>query len=130
MPCSDGIEPVRGQLRPEDAANRHRVIVMDLMVKGVEQKMMLTRAFRTLVVIGALLLLADNSAAWACAVCFGAADSPMTQGMNMAILLMLGILACVATGFVMFFIRLFKLSRASVGRDLQVQRPASVEGSY
>ena len=130
MPCSDGIESVCGQLRPEDAANRHRVIVMDLMVNGGEQNMMLTRAFRTLVVISALLLLADNSAAWACAVCFGAADSPMTQGMNMAILLMLGILACVATGFVMFFIRLFKLSRASVGRDLQVQRSASVEGSY
>ena len=106
------------------------MIDVDLTVKDVEQPMMVTRAFRTLAVLSVALLVADNSAAWACAVCFGAADSPMTQGMNMAILLMLGILACVATGFVMFFIRLFKLSRASVGRDLQVQRSAGLEGSY
>ena len=130
MPRRGGVEHLRGRLRPEDAADRHRVIDVDLTVKDVEQPMMVTRAFRTLAVLSVALLVADNSAAWACAVCFGAADSAMTQGMNMAILLMLGILACVATGFVMFFIRLFKLSRASVGRDLQVQRSAGLEGSY
>ena len=91
---------------------------------------MLTRVWRTFAVLGAVLLVADGSSAWACPVCFGAADSPMTQGMNMAILLMLGILACVATGFVMFFVRLFKLSRQNVGRELRVQRSARLEGSY
>ncbi len=65
---------------------------------------MLTRAWRTLAILGAALLVADGSAAWACPVCFGAADSPMTQGMNMAIALMLGILACVATGFVFYIV--------------------------
>ena len=52
------------------------------------------------------------------------------QGMNMAILLMLGILACVATAFAMFFVHLFKLSRASAGREIRVQRSARLEGSY
>ena len=92
--------------------------------------MMVTRAFRTLAVLSVALLVADNSAAWACAVWFGAADSAMTQGMNMAILLMLGILACVATAFAMFLVRLFKLSRASAGRDIRVSRSARLEGSY
>ncbi len=91
---------------------------------------MLTRAWRTLAILGATLLVADGSAAWACPVCFGAADSPMTQGVNMAIALMLGILACVATGFVMFFVRLFKLSRANAGRELRVPRSSRLEGSY
>ena len=90
----------------------------------------LTRVWRTLTIFGAALLIVDGAPAWACPVCFGAADSPMTHGMNMAIALMLGILACVATGFVMFFVRLFKLSRANAGRELRVPRSAGLEGSY
>jgi hypothetical protein len=92
--------------------------------------MRIMRPCRTIALIGAALLVADGSAAWACPVCFGAADSPMTQGMNMAIALMLGILACVATGFVMFFVRLFKLSRANAGRELRVPQSTRLEGSY
>ena len=91
---------------------------------------LLTRVWRTLAILGAALLVADTSAAWACPVCFGAADSPMTHGMNMAIALMLGILACVATAFAMFFVRLFKLSRANAGRAPRVPRSARLEGSY
>ncbi len=102
----------------------------DVMLRTASRTTMLTRAWRTLAILGAALLVADGSAAWACPVCFGAADSPMTQGMNMAIALMLGILACVATGFAMFFVRLFKLSRANAGRELRAQRSARLEGSY
>jgi len=40
----------------------------------------------------------------ACPVCFGAQDSPMTAGMNMAILSMLGIVGFVLSGFVGFFL--------------------------
>ena len=90
----------------------------------------LTRTCRTIALIGAALLIVDGASAWACPVCFGAADSPMTHGMNMAIALMLGILACVATCFVMFFVRLFKLSRANAGRAPRVPRSARLEGSY
>ena len=91
---------------------------------------MFMRPGRTIGLISAALLVIDSSAAWACPVCFGAADSSMTQGMNMAILLMLGVLGCVATGFTMFFVRLIKLSRHNVGPELQVQRTAGLEGSY
>jgi len=91
---------------------------------------MLARTWRTAVMLATALLVVDGASAWACPVCFGAAESPMTQGMNMAILFMLGVLACVATGFVMFFVQLFKLSRASGGHDIRVQPSARLEGSY
>lgn len=48
-----------------------------------------------------LLLAATSPAAWACAVCGGASDSPMAQGMNwgifslLAVIVpMLGLIAC------------------------------------
>src|SRR5271169_1458816 len=40
----------------------------------------------------------------ACPVCFGAKDSPMTAGMNMAILTMLGIIGSVLMGFIGIFV--------------------------
>lgn len=40
----------------------------------------------------------------ACPVCMGAKDSPMTAGMNMAILTMLGIIGSVLIGFIGIFI--------------------------
>ena len=40
----------------------------------------------------------------ACPVCMGAKDSPMTAGMNMAILTMLGIIGSVLMGFIGIFI--------------------------
>ena len=44
---------------------------------------------------------------WACATCFGAQDSPQTQGMNMAILTLLGVTytlfaAMLTTAFVLW----------------------------
>ena len=104
--------------------------LMMMTVNDERRGVRLARACRTAVLLAVALLVIDSSAAWACPVCFGAADSPMTQGMNMAILLMLGVLGCVATGFVMFFVQLFKLSRANAGRGVQVQRSARLEGSY
>ncbi len=42
--------------------------------------------------------------AHACAVCYGDADSGMTQGMNNGILVLLGIVAVVQIGFVALFL--------------------------
>ncbi len=42
-------------------------------------------------------------AAGACAVCFGAADSAMTTGMNNGILALLGVVGLVQAGFVTLF---------------------------
>ena len=55
------------------------------------------------VVLGSLAALAAETAAQACATCFGAADSAMTQGMNYAILTLLTVVAVVQGGFVALF---------------------------
>ena len=45
------------------------------------------------------------AAAEACAVCFGAADSKLTEGMNNGILALLGCVALVQAGFIALFLR-------------------------
>jgi hypothetical protein len=45
------------------------------------------------------------AAARACAVCYGAADSNMTEGMNAGILALLGFVGLVQVGFVALFLR-------------------------
>ncbi len=54
----------------------------------------------------------------------------MTDGMNWAIFLLLGVLSTVATGFVMFFVRLFKLARVSAESATVVRGRTQHEGSY
>jgi len=51
-----------------------------------------------------LLLLAAGSRALACATCYGASDSPLAQGMNWGILVLLGFIGTVLTGVVAFFV--------------------------
>ena len=51
------------------------------------------------------------AAAQACAVCFGAADSKMTEGMNAGILALLGFVALVQVGFVAMFLHIRHRSR-------------------
>jgi len=43
-------------------------------------------------------------AAEACAVCYGAADSPLTAGVNNGILVLLAVIAVVQVGFVALFL--------------------------
>jgi len=49
--------------------------------------------------------------ALACAVCYGDPQAPMTNGMNMAILSLLGITGGVLSAFVAFFVFLRKRAR-------------------
>ncbi len=58
----------------------------------------------------ALLALGPRAAA-ACAVCYGAAGSPMVDGMNNAILVLLGIVALVQGGLVALFFAIRQRSR-------------------
>ncbi|MCH8011244.1 MAG: hypothetical protein IIA61_04730 [Candidatus Marinimicrobia bacterium] len=51
------------------------------------------------------------SIAMACATCFGAPDAPMTHGMNMAIISLMGITGTVLGGIVIFFISLIRKSK-------------------
>lgn len=75
------------------------------------------------------LLAAVLTAAWlvlpraaaACATCFGAADSPMTHGMNNAILTLIGVVGLVYVGigkvFLDFRRRARKLSQKATARQ-------------
>ncbi len=65
---------------------------------------------RAAVTAAALAALAPR-AATACAVCFGAADSAMTHGMNNAILALLVIVGLVQIGFVVLFLRFRQRSK-------------------
>ena len=56
------------------------------------------------VLLAALLALVP-AAARACAVCFGASDSKLTEGMNAGILALLGFVALVQVGFIALFLR-------------------------
>ena len=61
------------------------------------------------------------SAANACPSCYGAADSPMTAGMNVAILTMIGIVSVVLSSVVAFTLmmrrRLARLAGAAAAPD-------------
>jgi hypothetical protein len=58
-----------------------------------------------------VLLLLPADPALACPVCFGPADSPMVDGVNIAILFLLGITGSVLGGFVAFFVHLARRAR-------------------
>jgi len=55
-----------------------------------------------------LIVLATQPSALACATCYGASDSPLAQGMNMGIMVLLGFIFCVlaaVTGFFVYIVR-------------------------
>ncbi len=56
-------------------------------------------------IAGALFLQLPRAAS-ACAVCYGAADSPMTKGMNAGIFALLGVTAIVLGGLAAFMVYL------------------------
>ena len=58
-----------------------------------------------------LAILATGQEAEACAVCYGAPDSPMTVGMNHAIFFLLSVVAVVQLGFVALFVSIMRRNR-------------------
>ena len=64
-----------------------------------------------LLLLLSLFLVGIHTCTNACPSCYGASDSPLAQGMNTAILIMLGITGFVLGLFVMFFVILWKRSR-------------------
>ena len=79
---------------------------------------------RVLLAFAALCLAAALPAALpACPVCYGAADSPMTQGMNMGILSLLGITGTMLAGIGTLLLRFRKrLARAQATLELSEPR--------
>ena len=63
---------------------------------------MISRAGKIVLLI--CLAVVSSSPAFACATCYGASDSPLAQGMNWGIMVLLGFIGAVMTGIVAFFI--------------------------
>jgi hypothetical protein len=78
-----------------------------------------------LLIVG--LMLAPR-AAWACPVCFGQSDAPMAQATNNGILLMLGVVVLVLSGFASFIIYLNRRARFAASLE-QAASPASYVSS-
>ena len=70
-------------------------------------------------IVPVLIYTVSPHIAAACPVCFGAKDSPMTAGMNAAILTMLGITGSMLLGIVTIF---FILWRRSKRRQIQLSQ--------
>ncbi len=62
------------------------------------------RRFKTL--LCPVVMACAANAAVACPVCFGKSDSPMAQGVNAGIFVMLGVVGCVLAGASVFFVYL------------------------
>jgi uncharacterized membrane protein len=71
------------------------------------------RASRAVWLAAALAIVALLAAqpAQACAVCYGNSESPMTHGMNNAILTLLGVVVVVQGGFVALFVSFWRRAR-------------------
>lgn len=67
---------------------------------------------RKLAIACALCLLVAATTSHACPTCYGQAEGPMLDGMNKAILAMIGIVGFVLTGFVALFVSLGRRARA------------------
>lgn len=81
-------------------------------------------AGRRRALLAAVLAAVSPAAARACAVCFGAAGSNLTEGMNAGILALLGFVGLVQVGFVAMFLRFRHRSKRLKERreDLHVIR--------
>lgn len=62
--------------------------------------------------IAALFAFAAKQSASACAACYGASDSPLAQGMNWGIMVLLGFIFCVLLGVTGFFIYIIRRANA------------------
>jgi len=62
----------------------------------------MTRSARIILLVA--LAVVASSPAFACATCYGASDSPLAQGMNWGIMVLLGFVGVVMTGIVAFFV--------------------------
>ena len=62
--------------------------------------------------LAALLALLVSPGALACATCFGRSESPLAEGMNMGILVLLGFILTVLAAFATFFVFLARRAAA------------------
>ena len=70
------------------------------------------RAFRKTILLAVLLAMATSPSAFACAACYGASDSPLAQGMNWGIMVLLGFVGFVLAVVSSFFVYIVRRASA------------------
>jgi hypothetical protein len=83
---------------------------------------------KKLVIVLAAAWLALPQAAAACSTCYGAADSPMTAGMNNAILTLIGVVGLVYVGIGKVFLEFRRRSRKLAEKAMARQRLRLIHG--
>ena len=78
-------------------------------------------AARQAVVTAAFAIIGGSSVAFACPVCFGAAESPMIDGAKVGVLVLLAITLAVQGGFVGFFLYLRRRAKRIADIDLDTE---------
>jgi hypothetical protein len=79
-----------------------------------------------------VVTLAVPRAALACPVCFWQSDAPMAYATNMGILMMLGVVAAMLSGFAAFFVHLSRRARLvdDSTRPAAQQAPAAGDATH
>jgi heme/copper-type cytochrome/quinol oxidase subunit 2 len=67
---------------------------------------------RKTILLAALIAMAAAPSAFACATCYGASDSPLAQGMNWGIMVLLGFIGAVLVGVSSFFVYIVRRASA------------------
>jgi len=80
-----------------------------------------SRRLPILFALAGLAVLTAPSSALACAACYGASDSPLAQGMNMGILVLLGFIGSVLVGISAFFIHVARNAARLAAAEAQIQ---------
>ncbi len=117
-PSNHGMRMLDGGRCSVAAANRpngSNLIVFPA-VRNPASALKLLRNFPRVLSIAALLLFAANPLS-ACTSCFGKVTGNLANGVNMALLLLLGVTTTVLAGFASFFIYLWRRSRAAEFAD-------------
>lgn len=72
----------------------------------------MTASFKKLFLLALLFAVAAGQSVSACATCYGASDSPLAQGMNWGIMVLLGFISFVLLGISAFFIYIIRRANA------------------
>jgi hypothetical protein len=88
--------------------------------------MLVASRILSLTLLTAALVVLLPSKSIACPICFGGdPDSQLAQGMNWAVLTLLGITGGVLSGFIGFIFHLIKRSRQALGHEGATDRPSA-----
>ena len=80
----------------------------------------MSKLAKKLSLLALLFALVATQSASACATCYGASDSPLAEGMNWGIMVLLGFVSCVLLGVSAFFIYIVRRANAMAAATSQL----------